>query len=292
MDFGHRVTPAQSLVKLEVDALVLVVAAGSLDSGLEAPLADLLADAVAQGDLALKKGKTLYLHRPAGFAARRVVVSVAADASAKSFKSAVAHALVPLKNGGARSLAVGWAVVRHNFYAVLPLAYDLIYTSMSDAALVLDSRQRIVRAADERDGKHGNDDDQRVEDRSKECRVVVEERVVGEPDEAVAVVERDRTPELLAVHEEVAVREQRALGLSRGAAGVGEGGHVLGVGRQVRLRVAEARVAAYVTALQQVVSVTPHRDRILCLQGKAFRELLHPGKIECIASDGAAGIRP
>jgi len=109
MDFGHRVTPAQSLVKLEVDALVLVVAAGSLDSGLEAPLADLLADAVAQGDLALKKGKTLYLHRPAGFAARRVVVSVAADASAKSFKSAVAHALVPLKNGGARSLAVGWA---------------------------------------------------------------------------------------------------------------------------------------------------------------------------------------
>jgi len=47
---------------------------------------------------------------------------------------------------GLFSLAVGWAVVRHNFYAVLPLAYDLIYTSMSDAALVLDSRQRIVRA--------------------------------------------------------------------------------------------------------------------------------------------------
>ena len=75
MDFGHRVAPPQGLGKLEVDALVLVVAAGSIDSGLGAPLADLLADAVAEGDLALKKGKTLYLHRPAGFAARRVVVA-------------------------------------------------------------------------------------------------------------------------------------------------------------------------------------------------------------------------
>ena len=99
----------QGLAKLEVDALVLVVVAGSADAGLGAPLADLIADAVAQGDLALKKGKSLYLHRPAGFAARRLVVSVAADASAKSFKSAVAHALGALKGGGARSLAIGWA---------------------------------------------------------------------------------------------------------------------------------------------------------------------------------------
>ncbi len=38
MDFGHRVAPPQGLGKLEVDALVLVVAAGSVDSGLGAPL--------------------------------------------------------------------------------------------------------------------------------------------------------------------------------------------------------------------------------------------------------------
>ncbi len=109
MDFGHRVASAQNLVKLEADALVLVVPAGAVDNSLGAPLADLLADAVAQGDLALKKGKTLYLHRPAGFAARRVVVSVAADGSARSFKAAVAHAFAALKGGGARTLCVGWA---------------------------------------------------------------------------------------------------------------------------------------------------------------------------------------
>ena len=42
MDFGHRVAPPQGLGKLEVDALVLVVAAGAVDTGLGAPLADLL----------------------------------------------------------------------------------------------------------------------------------------------------------------------------------------------------------------------------------------------------------
>ena len=109
MDFGHRVAPAQGLAKLEVDALVLVVAAGAAEGSLGAPLAELLADAVAHGDLALKKGKSLYLHRPAGFAARRVVVTVAADAEPRSFKAAVAQGFSALKGGGARSLAVAWA---------------------------------------------------------------------------------------------------------------------------------------------------------------------------------------
>ena len=109
MDFAHRVAPAQGLGRIEADALVIVVAAGPLDGGLGAPIAELLSDAVAQGDLALTKGKSLYLHRPPGFAARRVVVSVAADAAAKSFKAAVGHAFSALKGGGARSIAVAWA---------------------------------------------------------------------------------------------------------------------------------------------------------------------------------------
>jgi leucyl aminopeptidase len=109
MDFGHRIVTAQSLARLEVDGLILVIAGETIEPGLGAPLADLLADAVAQGDLALKKGKTLYLHRPAGVVAKRVVVSVAADASAKSFKAAAAHAFAALKASGAKSLALGWA---------------------------------------------------------------------------------------------------------------------------------------------------------------------------------------
>ena len=109
MDFGHRIATAQSLSRLEVDGLVLVVAGESVDDALGAPLSELLADAVTQGDLALKKGKTLYLHRPAGVAAKRVVVSVAGDASAKSFKAATAHAFAALKGSGAKSVALGWA---------------------------------------------------------------------------------------------------------------------------------------------------------------------------------------
>ena len=127
MDFGHRIVAAQGLATLEVDGLILVVAGEAIDTSLGAPLADLLADAVTHGDLALKKGKTLYLHRPAGVAAKRVVVTVAADSSAKSFKTAAAHGFAALKTSGAKSVAVGWAgtgtlTAGHAEAAVLALA--------------------------------------------------------------------------------------------------------------------------------------------------------------------------
>ncbi|MDQ2733677.1 MAG: leucyl aminopeptidase [Pseudomonadota bacterium] len=109
MDFGHRITAAADLAGVEVDGLILIVAGEAINPGLGAPLAALIGDAVAHGDLALKKGKSLYVHRPAGVAARRVAVAVAADTSAKAFKSAVAHALGLLKSGGATSLAIAWA---------------------------------------------------------------------------------------------------------------------------------------------------------------------------------------
>ena len=109
MDFSHRVVAPASLASVEVDGLVLVTCGDALDPALGAPLAALIGDAVASGDITLKKGKSLYLYRPASVAAQRVVVVVAADVSAKAFKSAVAHGFASLKSGGARTLAVGWA---------------------------------------------------------------------------------------------------------------------------------------------------------------------------------------
>ncbi|HWK84005.1 MAG TPA: leucyl aminopeptidase [Caldimonas sp.] len=109
MDFGHRIAAPSSLAGIEADALILIVAGEAIDPALGASLAALIGDAVAQGDLLLKKGKSLYLHRPAGVTALRVVVSVAADASAKAFKVALAHAFGLLKSSGASSVAVGWA---------------------------------------------------------------------------------------------------------------------------------------------------------------------------------------
>ena len=50
-----------------------------------------IADAVGDGDLALKKGKPLYLHRPAGVAARpRRRSPSPATTRPKAFKAAVA----------------------------------------------------------------------------------------------------------------------------------------------------------------------------------------------------------
>ena len=109
MDFGHRVTAPANLASVEVDGLVLIVVGDAVDPALAAPIAALIADAVAHGDLVLKKGKTLYAHRPAGVAAKRIAVCVAADASAKAFKAAVAHALAALKSSGAASVAIAWA---------------------------------------------------------------------------------------------------------------------------------------------------------------------------------------
>src|SRR5215471_15092375 len=64
MDFRHQATTLEGLANAAVDALLLVVVGEALDPALDPVLARLLQDAVEQGDLALKKGKTLYLHRP------------------------------------------------------------------------------------------------------------------------------------------------------------------------------------------------------------------------------------
>jgi leucyl aminopeptidase len=108
MDFRHHVAAPSDLAGIEVDALVLI-AGDAIDPNLAAPLATLIARAVADGDLALKKGKTLYLHRPLGVAATRVVVSVAGDSSAKAFKAAVVHGLAAVKSSGAKTIGIAAA---------------------------------------------------------------------------------------------------------------------------------------------------------------------------------------
>jgi leucyl aminopeptidase len=105
MDFEHQITASAGLAGTDVDALVLVLS-DRPDPGLAAPLATLVANAVSEGDLVLKKGKLLYLHQPAGVTPRRVVVSVAGDASPKSFKAAVANGLGALKSSGAKTVGI------------------------------------------------------------------------------------------------------------------------------------------------------------------------------------------
>ena len=109
MDFHHQISSPGALAGLGCDALVLVVTGEAVDPTLAAPLAAALNDALAHGDLTLKSGKSLYLHRPVGVRAPRVVFAVAGATSAKAFKAAVASGVGLVKGMGAKHVAVGYA---------------------------------------------------------------------------------------------------------------------------------------------------------------------------------------
>ncbi len=72
-------------------------------------IAELAHDAVQHGDLELKASKQLYVHRPAGLKAQRLVFVVAADLGPKTWRAAVAAGLATLKTSGASAATVGWA---------------------------------------------------------------------------------------------------------------------------------------------------------------------------------------
>ena len=129
MDFKHQITASAGLAETDVDALILVIT-DHPDPGLAAPLAALIANAVSEGDLLLKKGKLLYLYQPAGVTPRRVVVSVAGDASPKSFKAAVAGGLGALKSSAARTVGIaspGIALTAGHAEAAVVAAADVTY---------------------------------------------------------------------------------------------------------------------------------------------------------------------
>ena len=109
MDFKTLITTPNDLATQRGDALVVVLPVDKSQWRLPKALADVVQDAVKQGDLELKAGKTLYLHRPAGVTAPRVVASVAANGEPKAFRAAVVAALGPLKGTGVKQLVVAWA---------------------------------------------------------------------------------------------------------------------------------------------------------------------------------------
>jgi leucyl aminopeptidase len=113
MDFRHQISLPEAFAVTACDALVLVVnsepADPTLNAPLAAPLATALADALAAGDLTLKAGKTLYLHRPAGVRAARVVFAAAGANTVKAFKAAVVCGINQVKGSGARHVAVAFA---------------------------------------------------------------------------------------------------------------------------------------------------------------------------------------
>ena len=139
MDFKHQIAAPAALADSDVDALVVVIG-DRQDASLAAPLATLIGNAISAGDLVLKKGKSLYLHQPAGVAARRLAVAVAGDSSAKSFKAAVALGLGLLKSSGAKTvgiaapaIAIGAGHAEAAVVAAADACYVYTYTKPSAA---------------------------------------------------------------------------------------------------------------------------------------------------------------
>ncbi len=131
MDFRHQLSSAGALSGLSADALLVVTHGDAIDPTLDAPIASALKDAVAHGDLQLKSGRTLYLHRPAGVKASRLVVSVASGPSVKAFKTAIANGFAQLKGLGAKHVAValghGGEVTEQHAEALVTAAHDAVY---------------------------------------------------------------------------------------------------------------------------------------------------------------------
>ncbi len=106
MDFEFKALTAGGLAAVSADALLIVVGGTAVPRALDKPLATLLDDAVKQGDFEFKANRCLYIHRPVGIAAQRLLFVAAGDASAKAFKAALVAGLVALKAAGVVDLAV------------------------------------------------------------------------------------------------------------------------------------------------------------------------------------------
>jgi len=106
MDFRLQVAAPDALASVACDALVLAVSSDAADAALDARIAPLLADALKSEDFQCKAGRSLYLHRPDGVKARRLLLVAAPGGTPKAFRAAVAAAVGQLKSGSAAHVAV------------------------------------------------------------------------------------------------------------------------------------------------------------------------------------------
>jgi leucyl aminopeptidase len=131
MDFDVQVAGPDALARVSADALLLVVAGDKVPGKLGRPVAAALAAAVKAGDLELKAGKSLLLHRAAGVRAPRLLVAACGPASVKSFHKAVSGGLQVLRQGGAKRAAVALvgadAPGEAHAEALAVAAFDAVY---------------------------------------------------------------------------------------------------------------------------------------------------------------------
>ncbi len=155
MDFDVVQAAAADWGTAACDALLVVVDEQAGPRACGKALAALLQQAIADGDFAFEAGRTLYLHRPAGLKAARVVLSAAAAASPTALRAALLAGLAVLKGGGSRELWVAAALPaplgEAHAQALVVAVHDAVYvyrhTKPSAPAASKLRRVRVAAAA-------------------------------------------------------------------------------------------------------------------------------------------------
>lgn len=134
MDFKQQLGSAKDVTTLVGDALVLVITPDALDkqslTAIDPALRALITEAVKSGDLEMKAGQTLYMHRVVGFRFQRLVLTLAKSKTVKGFKQALAKALAVLKNRGTKHIVIATTQPLVSGHA------EAVVTAVSDAQYV------------------------------------------------------------------------------------------------------------------------------------------------------------
>ncbi|MDO9003282.1 MAG: leucyl aminopeptidase [Aquabacterium sp.] len=130
MDYRYTVAQGPALSQINADALLVILTGDHATTG--DPALDAVAEQALKGnDWALKGGKVLYVHRPAGVKAPRLVLVAAADASGKAFKAAVGKGVAEVKDRGVAHLAVaagaGWPLEAGHAQSLVLAVADATY---------------------------------------------------------------------------------------------------------------------------------------------------------------------
>ena len=130
MDYRYTVAQGPALSQINADALLVVLTGDHATTG--DPALDAVAEQALKGnDWALKGGKVLYVHRPAGVKASRLVLVAAADASGKAFKAAVGKGVAEVKDRGVAHLAIaagaGWPLEAGHAQSLVLAVADATY---------------------------------------------------------------------------------------------------------------------------------------------------------------------
>jgi leucyl aminopeptidase len=130
MDHRFVAAAGPAISGVNADALIVVLTPELATCG-DAAVDAAVAEAIAHGDLVLKAGRAVSLHRVLGKGRPKLVVAVASQTSPKAFKAAIGKALALIKDTQVAHVAVaagqGWTLDAGHARAIVQVADEATY---------------------------------------------------------------------------------------------------------------------------------------------------------------------